>query len=144
MSLDADTLKPKEQNQVRLLCDGEMYRLAEDFARNTLNIERIENKQLMGLVQYSQSWSQLKSFVRHQKNRDWGSREWYRDFYMLLDGKLDVIYADVKRKYQLVPEGLTKARTIATAEKFAGLLAADFIQHLTAEMMLDPRRRKSD
>lgn len=132
-------LTPEQRAQIRILSDGDLYRDAITCARKHPGIE---NNQLMGLLEFSRSWTELERFVRHQKDeRDWGEpgkskKAHYQTFYDALAKQLEQLRKDVVDRYGLVPKGLGKNETAVQTDFFAGLLAREFIQHLTAEMML--------
>jgi hypothetical protein len=131
-------LTPEQETQIRLLSDGDIYRAAMTFANEQEDVIAYSqfNSQVNGLLQFSRSWGELTSFVKHQKSRDWqGVRQSYGEFYTALKSQLDDMRGDVKGKYGFVPDDLTKRESNELADFFVGLLARAFIQHLAAEMM---------
>ena len=118
-------LTPKQEAQLRLLSDEELYRQAMAFVQES---GTIENKQMSGLLEFSRSWKELEQFVNHQEGRDWGQpgkskKAYYKTFYTKLKEQL-------KQLRSFIPSGLTEEE----ADYFAGRLAREFIQHLVAEM----------
>ena len=53
-----------EAEKIRMLADTEMYSQAVNLAAKQLAISK---SQLAGLRQFSRSWGELSSFIRHQK-----------------------------------------------------------------------------
>lgn len=136
--MDEVQIATAHEERVRLLEDGDLYRSAITFVRAQ---HKIENKQLLGLLEYSRSWEELIRFVQHQKGRDWGepgrgNKAHYREFYTALDNHLNQnIRSLVRSDTNFVPINLTKKDTDRLVNYFSGLLARSFIQHLVAEML---------
>jgi len=126
-------------DHIRLLSDTDMYQHAITFVRETDGIGEIKKKQIAGLMEFSRSWSELKSFITHQKERDWKGREAYKTFFASLQQAMDKLRRDVKDTYELVPPNLTKTETNRITDQYAGLLAREFIQHLATEMLFNRR-----
>lgn len=122
-----------QMKRIRLLEDTDLYHAAITFARNQPSVE---TKQLNGLLEFSRSWDELTSFVRHQKSRTWtGQKAHYQDFYNALDSYLQQdLRSQVKNDSDFVPADLTKKESNRLVDHFAGLLAQSFIQHLVAEI----------
>jgi hypothetical protein len=138
-------LTPDQETQIRLLSDGDVYRAAMTFANEQQDViaYRQFNSQINGLLQFSRSWSELTSFVNHQRSRDWqGVRQSYGEFYAALKSQLDDMRSKVRGEYGFVPDDLTKRESNELTDFFAGLLAREFIQHLAAEMMWKSKEAK--
>jgi hypothetical protein len=124
-------LTHKQEVEIRLLSDTDLYHRAMAFAREheAAAQHRTTNSQLQGLIEFSRSWGELERFVKHQKSKE----QAYKTFYVALDASLAELHILAKR--QFVPDGLTKRERREQADFFAGLLGREFVQHLTAEMM---------
>ena len=122
---------PEQENEIRLLSDTDLYDRAMAFAskHESTARHRTTNNQLQGLMEFSRSWGELDRFVKHQKSKE----QAYQTFYVALASSLNELYALAKIKF--VPDDLTKKERREQTAFFAGLLAREFIQHLTAEMM---------
>lgn len=136
------TVADETPDRIRLLSDTDMYQRAITFVRETDGIEEIKKKQIAGLMEFSRSWGELRSFITHQKGRDWKERESYQKFFSGLLQSVDGLRTEVKDRYGLVPPNLTKAESNRIIDQFAGLLAREFIQHLAAEMLYNRRNER--
>lgn len=117
-----------EAEKIRLLADNEMYSQAADLAAKQLAISK---SQLAGLRQFSRSWGELGSFIRHQKKKreEKGS---YLAFYSALAADLQRLESIAKTEF--VPDNLSRKEARGRTVHFAGRLADAFIQHLAAEI----------
>lgn len=129
-------------DRIRLLSDTDMYQRAITFVRETNGIGEIKKKQIAGLMEFSHSWSELRSFITHQRDRDWKEKEFYKNFFISLLRVIDNLRTEVKSKHGLVSPGLTTAEANRTTDLYAGLLAHEFIQHLAAEMLYNRRNER--
>ncbi len=122
---------PEQERAIRLLSDTDLYQQAMDFARRFTSAARTRTakSQLQGLLEFSRTWNELDSFVKHQK----GKSHDYSEFYTALAHEMRNLRARAQTEF--VPDGLVKRETSRQTELFAGLLAREFVQHLTAEMM---------
>lgn len=132
-------LTPEQEICIRLLSEKELYHQAITFARSqealTQDNTQCQN-QLTGLLQFSRSWDELTSFVKHQRERDWqGKREVYKTFYTEIEKQLDGFIEMAKENTVLVPQGLSKKETRERATNAAAAMAGEFLQHLYAEML---------
>lgn len=137
-------LSPEEESRILLLSDGELYREAITFVKNSPSVE---GKQMNGLWQYSRSWDELIRFVNHQYDRDWGepgksNKAHYKDFYQNMIDILKNLQERTQTVYKFVPDGKLDKTTKEKRDYIAGLLAREFIQHLIAEMLMKESREK--
>lgn len=117
---------------IHLISDHVLYPEAVEFIARHQAIEG--QKQMAGLVEYARSWEDLTRFVNHQRQRDWlGAKAYYKQFYEHLYRYLQDLQQRVKTKFGFVGEGLTRAQERAQTERYAQILAQEFIQHLAAE-----------
>ncbi|VFU18279.1 hypothetical protein SCFA_4010003 [anaerobic digester metagenome] len=126
--------------QVQLLSDTVLYPDAVEFWKDQLPPD---NNQLTGLQYYSQDINQLQSYVRHQKGRDWGKKEHYKNFYVKLDKTIDGLKKKAKQEFNLIPTGLTAAQEKKISDPIYSALVREFVQHLVAhgQYMLEQQRR---
>jgi len=126
--------------QMRLLSDRDLYAEAQEFLKT---YRPPENKQLNGLLEFSRDIGELQSFVKHQKDRDWGTgaKQHYQTFYSELGDYLQKLRQRVKTPYGLVAGGLTAKTEKVQVDFFAGWLAREFIQHLVAQAQIIRDRR---
>jgi hypothetical protein len=105
-----------------------------------------EQRQLIGLATFSRTWQELLEFVKHQGERDWGTREDYKTFYRELQRYLNDpqkgLRQRVKTEFQLVPQNLNRHEEREVLDIWAQALAQEFIQHLVAEASLQARLGK--
>ena len=123
----------EQKNRLRLLSDGELYREAVEFIRNS-DISKVKHAQVKGLESYavaSEGISGILSFARHQQNKG----QAYAEFYQALTKKLEELQGRVKDKYGFVPEGLTKKDKKEYTESYGLLVAREFLHHLAAEYL---------
>jgi len=126
-------LTQAQLQQIRLISDTDLYRDAERFLTERGVVER---SQVQGLQDFARSFSELEQFVKHQSERDWqGRKEHYGSFYKALSQYLQELRQRVKIRYQLVPEDLAKKEAKEQVDFFVGLLAQEFLQHLTSELI---------
>lgn len=130
------------REEIRLASDTEIYRQAITFVRETDGVGAIKTKQLMGLMEYSRSWDELRAFVVHQKDRDWKGRGEYPRFFTALLQAIDTLRRDVKTNPAFVPPNLTNAESKRFTDLYAGIFAREFIQHLAAEMLYNRRNER--
>jgi len=138
-----------EKTRIRYLSDGELYQQATGFVTDFL-VEHsvIENKQMRGLWEFSRSWDELSSFVRHQQGRDWGElgrsrKAHYGLFYRELDKHLKGLQQKAEAEFGSTDLG--KKEKKRRKDFYAGLLAQEFVQHVTTEMLLqDSIRRRNE
>ncbi len=133
------TVTPEQEEQIRLLSDGELYHQAITFVRNqesVQNVLEIKNygHQLNGLLEFARSWQELWRYVTKQQPRDWqGKKQAYVHFYGAVKFELEAIRKLAQLKF--VPDGLAKNETRTLTDQYAGILAAEFVRHLVAEML---------
>jgi hypothetical protein len=122
--------------RIGLLSDGPLYDEAVRFAAG----KRLRPAQINGLLSFSGgSWAELERFVNHQAGRNWPTLPGGEDhptkmFYKEMKAKLTWLRQQTP-VWGFVPEGLTKQQTRDRTDAVAIRLAAEFIQHLTAEML---------
>jgi hypothetical protein len=138
-------LTPDEEIRILLLSDGELYHEAVTFVRNSSSVE---SKQMTGLWQYSRSWDELYTFVKHQHERDWGesgkaAKAHYKDFYQKMGDFLKNLQEKTQTVYKFIPEGKLAKDAKEKRDYIAGLLAREFIQHLVVEMLLKESKESS-
>ena len=127
-----------EQGQkIRFLSDGELYDKAIDFAKRHLGAE-VSKTQLSGLQNTvgAGDLAEIFRYVDNRLERDTIYRE-LRDFYLELKTYLTSLREKVE-EIQLVVrhEEMTRAETQqvkSEINRFAHILAQEFIQHLVAE-----------
>lgn len=133
-------LSTDEESRIWLLSDGELYREAITFVKNSPSVE---GKQMNGLQQYSRSWDELDQFIKHQHERDWQEKKaHYKEFYASLGNTLKNLKDKVQAAYKFVPEGKLDQMAKEKRDYIAGLLAREFIQHLTSEMLMKESKEK--
>lgn len=120
--------------QLRLRSDAELYAEAISFAAEN---ELPDTKQMVGLLEFSRSWKMLMQYVKHQRQRDWEQkRAHYGDFYKklaeYLDAKNTGLRDRARTKWVFVDASLPKKQLEEHLDRWAGLLAREFIQHLCA------------
>lgn len=128
------TLTTEEIKTVYLLSDRKLYPEAAKFiAERRSNL--LEGAQMKGLLNNIHSFDDLIRFIRHQQQRTWSDKKaHYRDFYQGLERYLNNLPNRITGEFGLVQvEGLTKKERQQAVNKFALLLAQEFIQHLVAE-----------
>jgi hypothetical protein len=142
MTPDQGEPTPDLEQQVRLhlLSDGPLYDAACTFVRDQQS-NLPANSQLMGLLQAARTWNDLQAFIKHQLERDWGDPR-YPDFYRALDRSLKEIVP--KYVTMFVPEHLAKKDARREQDRWSGLLAREFIQHLYAQAILQPHLKQPD
>ncbi|MDP2859268.1 MAG: hypothetical protein Q8P50_15030 [Bacillota bacterium] len=123
---------------MRILSDDVLYPEASDFVRQHCQDRVPKPAQIHGLLQFSQSWGDWQSFVNHQKERE-GHPD--REFYHALARWNENCRKRAKEEWNLVSSGPTKAETNRQLSLVCGLLVAEFVQHLAAELLRVPRSR---
>jgi hypothetical protein len=142
-----------EQERVRLLSDGLLLDNAVAFVECFEDWARISDAQLNGLLNFSRAGlDELQKFVKHQADRDWekseegGSAEGgtgdrhrskaqvHQEFYKKLTTQLTQIRSLAKDE-AIIPPGATSAQEKKHLSEMGAALAAEFVQHLVAEML---------
>ena len=137
-----DTLKLTEEElaRARYVSDTVLYERARKFVQTT---PAVENKQLNGALEFSRSLRDLMLFVVNQKNRRWTEKEAHmREYYDALYDALMRIVRDTRDIWGFVPRGLPEEEAQQRTAVFADMLARDFIQYMTAEMMYVRRQTR--
>lgn len=125
----------EESRLVNLLSDTVLYDDAMAFVNE--HPELPDMRQLIGLSSFSEKWADLLAYIKHQAGRDWGSKTHYKTFYDALRKYLETeLRQGVKTEFNLVDEGLSRKEEKAVLDKWAELLAQEFVQHLVAEARL--------
>ena len=128
----------EEWQRIRVLSDTVLYDRAVAFAAA---VPPVENKQVNSLLEFSRSIFDLATYVKHQRDRKWTEREAnLKKFYTALYDAVFDIVRDTKDVWKLVPAGLSKVETQKRTGIFATLLAREFVQHLTAELLYARRQ----
>ena len=125
--------------QIRLLSDGELYRDAVKLATNHVYASsKISNSQLSGLWNAvgASDWGEIFRYIDNRLDRNTTSDE-LKKFYQNLKDYLNGLPKQVE-KTQLVVKptemGRAQRRQVsAEIDRYAYLLAKEFIQHLVAE-----------
>jgi len=131
---------PDSELRLRLLSDDMLYQRAV-----TLGAEhQITSAQISGLLNASKGpWRELEMFVDQRTRRD-------------LKPELLLFYQQLKKELQwlhglpqvegFIPEGLTDRHRKAAQAEWAARLAREYMQHLTAELLLrrSQGRREED
>ena len=128
-----------DERRLNVLSDTDMYNEAKKFLDCFLKkYELPPNKQLIRLLTFSRSWSELIGFVKHQEGRDWVNKTGHKQFYSKLRRYLDNantgLRVRVKSKFALIPDSATlnPKQECELQDAWAGALAHEFIQHLVA------------
>jgi hypothetical protein len=134
-------MTPEEHVRLRLLSDNELMAEAVQFAGGI----NLPPAQINGLLSFSLGeWSELERFVTHQAERNWpevpGGEHPTRSFYKEMKRKLAWL-REQSVKCGFVPGGLTKQETRDRTSQVAILLAREFIQHLSAELLFQKGAR---
>ena len=125
----------EESRRINLLSDTVLYDDAMAFVNE--HPELPDMRQLIGLASFSEKWTDLLAYIKHQAGRDWGNRTHYKTFYDKLRQYLETgLRQRVKTEFSLVDEGLSRKEEKAVLDKWAQLLAQEFVQHLVAEARL--------
>lgn len=133
-------LTHQQLEKIRLLSDGQLYRDALDFIEAQGTIDG--RTQLASLISYTQSWTDLTGFVRHQSQRDWiGKKSYYGQFYTALDSYLKQLYQQVLKEFPLPDNYETKAQKRNWNEHCAIRVAREFVEHLTFENLYREKQR---
>ncbi|RMG90058.1 MAG: hypothetical protein D6706_20290 [Chloroflexi bacterium] len=126
---------PEQLQKIRLLSDGELYRMACQFIADNRTIE--SNKQAVSLVMHTQDWDDLDRYVNHQAGRDWKSQKkyaGYEQFFKNLKNQLAELRTKVENEwFPPPPEYKTRNERKAWVNHFTILVAREFLQHLEAE-----------
>jgi DMSO/TMAO reductase YedYZ molybdopterin-dependent catalytic subunit len=121
-----------EAAQVRVLSDGVLYDDARNFVAKHCTERYPKPAQIQGLLEYSNDWNTLLSFVKHQADdRDQHAD---KDFYQALKKWLNEFRGRVQNELGFTFSELPKDQLNKRLAVFCGLLAQDFIQHLAAEL----------
>ena len=129
-----------DNERIRLLSDDLLLPEAVRFAEG----KELQPSQIAGLLSFARcGLPELQNYVGHQADRNWpelrgGLEHPTKAFYLALKPKLDWIRQQVKEQ-GFVPEELTRAQRNARVNEVGGRLAAEFIQHLAAEMLYRSR-----
>jgi len=128
---------PEQLQKLRLLSDGELYRMACKFIADNHSID--SKKQAVSLVAHTQTWDDIDGFVNKQASRDWESQTkyaGYKQFFQNLKSSLNVFRKRVEEEW--FPPGAeynTKDKRKAWINHFSIVVAREFLQHLEAENM---------
>lgn len=129
------------REKIYLLSDQELYRAAVDFIAEQDTVDG--QSQMTSLLSYTQSWSDLYDFVKHQSQRDWiGKQAYYRQFYGALLSQLQQLRERVSKEWFPPPEEATKNETRLWVDERAILVTREFVQHLAAENLYREKVRK--
>ena len=128
------TMTVEQGRKIRLLSDQELYDKAIDFAKAHQDAE-VSKTQLSGL-QNAVGAGDLVEIFRYIDNR-LRRDTIYQDFYQELKTYLMLLRGKVERIQLVVrPEKMTrseKRQVESEIDRFAHILAQEFIQHLVAE-----------
>jgi hypothetical protein len=123
------------------LSDTILYPEAQEFLQNHPDLAsdgQPFNRQLMGLMTYSQHWSDLTYYLRHQAGRDWGNKTHYTNFYKALRTYLEDTHTGLRKRakteFGLVEDGLGRKAENDALNRYAEVLAQEFVQHLVAHV----------
>lgn len=127
----------EQARKIRLLSDGELYDKAVDFVQTHRSV-KVSNTQLSGLQNAVRSgdWSEIFRYIDNRINRKTTSED-LKEFYQKLKNYLNTLPERVE-KTQLVVRSKKMTRTQRKQvrekiDRYAYLLAKEFIQHLVAE-----------
>ena len=131
------TMTVEQGRKIRLLSDQELYDKAIDFAKTHQDAE-VSKTQLSGLQNAvgSGELAEIFRYIDNRLGRDTIYKE-LRDFYLELKTYLTSLRKEIER-IQLVirPEKTKRAekrQVESEIDRFAHILAQEFIQHLIAE-----------
>jgi hypothetical protein len=122
----------EEATRIRVLGDGVLYDEARSFVAKYCVDHYPKPAQIQGLLEYSNDWNTLISFVKHQAD----DRDQHADkeFYQSLKRWLNEFRSRVQTEWGFTFGEMSKDQLNKKLGVFCGLLAQDFIQHLAAEM----------
>ncbi len=119
-------------NYARLyrISDTCLYLEAQKFLKE---VDPPDRSQLTGLLTYSRTWSELKWFVKHQAERDFGTKQkHYGTFYKCLKQYLEQkLRSYIQEEFAAHQSGMTKKEKKDFTDTWSERLAQEFIQHLT-------------
>jgi hypothetical protein len=125
-----------EETKIRLLSEGTLYQMAEEFVSQHGSFADDEQgrKQVNGILKYGrEGLAKLDEYAKKQAARNWsGQKQHYRPLYQALQRKLSEIVRLTKEQ-GFVAENLPDNKVRMTEP--ASLLTQEFIQHLAAEML---------
>ena len=126
----------EESRLINVLSDTVLYGDAMTFVNE--HPELPEMRQLIGLASFSEKWTDLLAYVKHQAGRDWRDNQThYASFYDALRKYLETeLRQRIKTEFSLVDEGLSRKEEREAVEWWAERLAPEFVQHLVAEARL--------
>lgn len=135
------------RSRVNEISDTILYQEACAFVRDTDMPGKKQLNHLYGLVAMGKSWSDLRKYIDHQRNRDTLPDECksfydalWRYFYDTQQGLMQRIQTDL----ELVNvEGLDKNARKQAVEAWAQELAQEFITHLLAEALIKQIQEKA-
>ena len=131
------TVTLEQVQKIRLLSDEELYRDAVDLAAKHA-YSKISSSQLNGLWNAvgASDWSEIFRYIDNRLGRDTTSKE-LKNFYQHLKNDLNKLKTIVEETQLVVKPkemGRAQRRQVSTEiDRYAYLLAKEFIQHLVAE-----------
>ena len=123
----------EQAQQIRLLSDGKLYRDAVKLATNHVYASsKISNSQLSGLWNAvgASDWGEIFRYIDNRLDRNTTSDE-LKKFYQNLKDYLNELYGQVEKFFSI--EGLNRTQRTQAKQRYAYLLAKEFVQHLVAE-----------
>jgi hypothetical protein len=140
-----------EQRRINLLSDTVLYQDAVMFVSDN---PPPKQSQLTGLLQFSRTWSEIKGYINHQRNRDWGRDTDTPAFYEALRNYLygngaqrhkRSLETRISEEFGLIDsEALTKQERRDATEAYAGMLATAFVQHIVCAALFARTGRGTD
>ncbi len=136
-----------DERRLGVLSDTVIYVEATQFLKSfPEEYDLPPNQQLIGLLTFSRNWGELVKFVKHQKDRDWGNKDAYKQFYTrlwcYLDDAKTGLRTRVKKDLGLIPVDLDKKQERELRDLWAGALAREFVQHLVAAALYHSQGRR--
>ena len=120
------------------ISDTYLYTEAQKFLKE---VNPPDKSQLTGLLTYSRTWSELKSFVNHQAGRNFGTkRKHYRTFYVQLKRYLEQeLQKYIRDEFASHLSDMTRKEKNVVMNTWSQMLAQEFIQHLTVHAQYENR-----
>jgi len=135
-----------DQQRIELLSDTRLYPEALEFVRQH---PPPKQSQLMGLRQFSRTWRELKSYINHQRGRDWGRDTTTSAFYDALrqylfgsggKGTQPSLLQRITSEFALIDTSdtsvLSRQQQRDAVDAWAEALAAEFITHLVCASLV--------
>jgi hypothetical protein len=133
-------LSPEQMQKIWDLSDTVIYRESVEFIRKIVKKEGndpLPTSQVRGLfnIAGSASYSQLETFILHQRDRDWAPRQRnVKVFYTELEKLFTNLRTQrLRREFHLVEDKATPQETRQQVDALMVYIAHEFIQHLIAE-----------